>query len=69
VNNIKVREADLKKVLETLSKECPGEFVTITLNYPRITFESTDTKQTKVTILIRDDEHYMSPVKIKEEPL
>lgn len=69
VNEIKVKEEDLKKVLEVLSKDCPSQFIKIVINYPKIHFISDDGKGNIVELIIRDQEHYMSPSRVKQEPL
>lgn len=68
-NRLQVRESDLKRVLESLSKECPNHLITIVVDHPKVTFLSEDAKGNKVEIVLRDDQYYMLPVRIKQEPL
>lgn len=68
-NRVRLKEQDLKKALETLNKECPNHIVVIEIDYPKVTLTSEDVRGSKVELVLRDDEHYMLPVRIKSEPL
>ncbi|HEY8390184.1 MAG TPA: hypothetical protein VIL26_04445 [Clostridia bacterium] len=68
MEKIKIREGDLKRTLELLNKECPGEFVYISVNFPVLTLVSYNKNNEKLEIQLKDDAYYSSPKKIKEEP-
>lgn len=69
INNIKIRQCDLKKVLDFLNKECTNHIINISTNYPKITFISEQVNGEKVEIILSDDSYYMSPLRIRQEKL
>lgn len=66
---VKIKYEDLEKAFKYLDENCKGGYVTVSIQHPTLTFDAKNFSQENRTLILTDDEYYISPRLIIEDNL